>query len=267
MKDTGENFPKPFSTDKGGTQCILRTIHLIQSVAENERSGIRLSKLARKVALPVTTVHRILSVLVSEGFIDFNASSKSYCAGIALHSLGQKAYRFALCDRFRSCLESIARATKESIYLVMRSGLDSLCVDLIEGRTPIRIMAYGIGSRHALGIGAASLALLAFSEKVEIDRILKANARRYAINNQVSLEKIQHLIEQALTLGYVFSEGQYLKGVNAVGVPIFGDKGVEAAISVASVADRMNLGKSKEIARIIRSEIALVESDFQAKRS
>jgi DNA-binding IclR family transcriptional regulator len=51
-----------------------------------------------------------------------------------------------------------------------------------------------------------------------------------------------------------------MKGINAVGVPLFDEAGkLIAAISVASIAERIDIGRSKEIAMLIKSEISLID--------
>jgi DNA-binding IclR family transcriptional regulator len=156
-------------------------------------------------------------------------------------------------------LECIAQETEDSVYLVMRSGFDALCVEHIDTKLPIRIMAYNIGSRRPLGIGSASLALLSFSRDDEIETILEANKLWCKKHNNMTVQKLRSLINLARKFGYVFNEGNYMKGVNGVGVPIYNHQGnVVAAISVAAISERIDQARSKKIARLIKSEIVLV---------
>ena len=237
---------------------IHRAILLLRAVADSGNRGLRLFQLAKIAGLSTTTVHRILSVLSSEGFIEFDPVSKCYHVGIELYVLGNQARQFALREKYRSCLENIARKTNDSVYLVIRSGGDALCIDSIEGKSNIRIMTYNVGSRRPLGIGAGSLALLAFSGDDKIDKILTANKRRY-IKNNVSVLRIKALIKKAKETGYAFSEGNYMKGINGVGIPLHDDKGnVIAAISVASIAERIDFPRSQKIAKLVRMEASLI---------
>ncbi len=120
-------------------------------------------------------------------------------------------------------------------------------------------MAYNLGFRRPLGIGAGSLALLAFCRDDEIESILKTNALRYRQNNKMTVSKVRGLIKQTRKLGYAFNEGHFMKGINAVGVPIYNDPGdVIAAISVGSISERIGRARSKEIAKFIKLEIAFI---------
>jgi DNA-binding IclR family transcriptional regulator len=199
-------------------------------------------------------------VLVSEGFLDYDPISKCYHIGIELHSLGIKAKRFALKEKYRICLGNIAHETNDSVYLVVRSGFDALCIDSIEGKSTIRIMTYNVGSRRPLGIGAGSLALLAFCPYEEIETVLEANRRRYKRDSDMTVSKIRTMIKDAQKIGFVFNQGTYMKGINGVGVPLYNnDRGeIAAAISVASISERIDFARSKKIAKLIKSEISLI---------
>ena len=251
-----------------GVQSIRRTISLIQEIAKNNHQGIRLSVLSKMVKIPVATVHRILSVLTSERIIEHDSISKRYRLGFELYSLANKPYQLTVRDKYRTCLEHVAEKSQGSAYLLMRSGNDSICVDCIDAKFPIRVV-YDVGTRRPLGMGTAGLTLLSFLDKEDIERVIKANSPRYAEYsrnlmayedyNKVTQTEIRIAIERVRKLGYFFNEAMFLKNINGVGVPIFSSKGQPlGAISVTAPAGRISQTNSKEIAELIKSEIYLV---------
>ncbi len=255
---TGQKINEKELKRRKGAQSIYRTIDLLRTLAECNEAGINLSDLARKNSLPVATVHRIVSVLVSEELVSFDPLSKSYRIGFGLYRLGCNARQFSIRDTYRKCIEQIAQSTGETVYLVVRAGFDSLCIDLVEGEFPIRIMAYDIGDRRPLGVGAGSLALMAFLPLNETEAILKANRNRYTDYDGLSVEKVRQMVDISRSLGHVFNEGNYLAGVTGVGVPVYGPEDtVIAAISVASISERMDPERASEIAAMIRHSVVL----------
>ncbi|MBW2592831.1 MAG: IclR family transcriptional regulator, partial [Deltaproteobacteria bacterium] len=190
-----------------GANSIYRTIALIRIIADYNETGINLSDLARKTNFPVSTVHRIVAVLVSEELISYDPILKCYKLGFGLYALGHKAHQFSIRDTYRKSIEQIAEITGETVYLMVRSGFDSICIDLVEGKSPIRIMAYDVGTRKPLGVGAGGLALLAFLPDNEIKTIIKFNNDRYSEYNNISVEKVRALVNTSRHTGYVFNDG------------------------------------------------------------
>lgn len=253
MKETfinSETTPKPYA----GAQSVHRAIALLRSVAKyNEKGGANLSKLAREVELHVATAHRLLTVLVSEGLITHDPFSKVYHLGIELFSLGSAAYQFSIRDRYRNGIEQIAQHTEDTVFLLIRSGNDVMCIDRVEGKFPIRTMTIDIGARRPLGIGAGSLSLIAFLPDEQFENIVSANERRYPQYKDLTADHIRSLAKKARKLGYVVSKGLFHEEVTSVGVPVF-DKHEEviAAITVSAINERMGSERRDQIASLVK---------------
>lgn len=250
---------------RAGAQSIHRAVALLRAVARhNAKGGATLSKLAREVGLHVATAHRILAVLVDEGLITHDPFSKLYQLGIELFTLGSEAHQFNIRDRFRHALEEIARQTEDTVFLLIPSGNDVVCIDLVEGRFPIRTMTIEIGTRRPLGIGAGSLALIAFLPEDSFERVLLANEKRYPHYKKLTVTDIRRLAARARGTGYVVSKGLFHEGVTSVGVPIPDAGGrVTAAITVSAINDRMSAERREQIAFIVRSAVAGLSVDSE----
>jgi len=241
-----------------GVQTIFRAITVLNEIAKNNDQGTALSSIARSVNFNISTTHRILSALKSEGFIDQNPISKLYHLGIALYHLGSSAHQFSICKHFQPTLETIANNTEDTAFLLIRSGYDALCVDRVEGKFPIRTLTFDVGSRRPLGIGAGGLALIAFLPKEEVPEIINANKKRYPFYYKRSPNDIRAFVLQSQKLGYALSKGNVTPGATAVALPVYDEyRNVIAAISVAAIDQRMSKERINKIARIIKSELKI----------
>jgi len=242
--------PKPIA----GAQSVHRAITLLRSVAKyNDKGGANLSKLARDVGINVTTAYRLLTVLTSEGLITHDPFSKVYNLGIELFSLGSAAYQFAIKDQYRDVIEKIAQETDDTVFLLIRSGNDVMCIDRVEGKFPIRTMTIDIGARRPLGIGAGSLSLIAFLPDEQFENIVSANERRYPQYKDLTSDDIRSLAKKARKLGYVVSKGLFHEEVTSVGVPVFGKHGeLIAAITVSAINGRMDPERRNHIASMVK---------------
>ena len=247
---------KPHPSEVGnrsGAQSLHRAISLIRAVARHNDSGSTLSKISREAGLHVATVHRMLSVLSKEGLVFHDPVSRHYHLGIDLFLLAGAAQQFNIRHQFRTALEKIAQETGDTVFLLIRSGNDALCLDRVEGKAPIRTVPIDIGIRRPLGIGAGSLALIAFSDPEQVEPILRANARRYPQFKKLTREDIQSMAARARESGYVVSEGLFHEGVTSVGIPIFRGNGEAiAAITVSSISQRMGEKRRREIYQLVK---------------
>ena len=253
MKETilnSEAVPKSYP----GTQSVHRAIALLRLVAKyNKKGGANLSKLARGVGLHVATAHRLLLALTSEGLITHDPFSKLYHLGIELFSLGSAAYQFSIRDRYRNVIEQIAQHTEDTVFLLIRSGNDVMCIDRVEGKFPIRTMTIDIGARRPLGIGAGSLSLIAFLPDEQFEKIVSENEKRYPQYKGLTSDHIRKLAANARKLGYVVSKGLFHEDATSVGVPVFDKHGeVIAAITVSAIKKRMNAARRSQIYSLIK---------------
>jgi len=248
------------SKRQGGAQSIRRTIAILRSVSKYNEAGARLSKIAKDVDLPPPTAHRILAVLLEEEFLSFDAGAKLYHLGTELYSLGAATRQFSIRDRFHTTLERICRQTDNVIHLVIRSGYDGVCIDRTVGKSRVQVLGFDIGERRLLGIGAAGQALLSFLPKEQREDIIAANAPRYMKYYGIEVKEVRSWIKRTRKLKYSNSIHIVSPDSIGVGAPIFNKKGqVVAAISMAGITSRMTKEKCREIACIIKSEIAAVD--------
>jgi DNA-binding IclR family transcriptional regulator len=241
------------SRNQKGTQSVLRTIALLRAVGKHNDRGVNLSRIARETDLHVATAHRILLALVSEKFLTYDPMAKLYHLGIELFNLGREARQFDIRDQYRHAIEEIARETEDTVFLLIRSGNDVLCIDLVEGSYPIRTMTITVGARRPLGIGAGSLALIAFLSNDLFEDILAVNEHRYSQYGGLTAANIQTLGKRSRKQGYVVSKGLFHDGVTSVGTPVYNRLGeVVAAITVATIDKRMGVKRREEIAGLVR---------------
>jgi DNA-binding IclR family transcriptional regulator len=239
-----------------GTKSVSRAISLLRAVARYNETGAHLSTLARNVGLHVVTARRLLSVLVAEGLLSFDPQKKTYRIGIALYHIGSAAKQFEIREKLRSTLEKIADETEDTVFLFVRQGNDSICIDRIEGRFPIRALLVDVGTSRPLGIGASSLALIAFLPDDQFEEAFSANLKHYESFPNWAPQKILELAKKSQKKGYVVSESLFWPGVTAISVPLLDAQGgVIAAISVSAISSRMTRARQMEVSEIIKKHL------------
>ena len=244
------------SAGPDGVQAIRRASRLLRILAEGDRRGMRLNRIAAASGLHKATVHRLLAALSESNLVEQDRASRLYRLGAEIFVLGSRvAQRFDLRAAAQSCCARICEATEDTVFLSIRRGFDSICIDRHEGDFPIKTLTLGIGSVRPLGVGAGSMALLAALPDAEVAEIIDGVRDRLAAYPQFTPETLLRLVEESRRQGYAFNDQRIIPGMSAIGVPVVGASGeLLGALSVAAIPSRMEPDRREWMAGILRRE-------------
>ncbi|MDR5760621.1 IclR family transcriptional regulator [Caballeronia sp. LZ035] len=245
------------SSSASGAQGLHRAVQILREVSTRERQGARLVDIADALTLERPTAHRILKALLNEGLLRQDADTQRYHLGAQVYELGLcVSPRFHLRDICAPLLARLASETGDSIYLVVRSGFDIVCLSHMEGSFPIRTTTLVGGGRRPLGVGAGSLALLMTFDDAEIDHIIEVNAARFARFGAQTPARLRAAIERSRAQGYAVNDEDVLPGVSAIGM-VIAQPGSQpyAAVSIAAISSRMQGERREALAQSLRKEV------------
>lgn len=252
----------PPRTDKpSGTQTIQRAAFIVRLIASRSRTGMRLTDIVRHSRLERPTAHRMLKCLIAEGLVMRDSGARLYFLGPLVFELGLAAApQFNLCDICRPSLQRIAEKTGDTVFLSVRSGYDSVCIDRKEGSFPIKTLTLDVGTRRPLGAGASGLALLMPLPDEAVGEIVRANAVRLVAYHNLTVPSLHKALKRSRELGYAWNDAYLTVGAGTLGLPIVNRYGHPfAAITVGAILSRMGESRRKELASILREEVALTE--------
>lgn len=244
------------TTPEIATGAVPRVFALIRALADAPPEGSRVTQLARSVGLTQATVHRLLQSLMAEGAVEQDPRSKLYRLGIDFFALAARAGNpgdlRTLC---RPALLRLCGSLGDTIFLLVRSGFDAVCLDRSEGPFPIRSFSGDIGGRIALGVGQGAMAILAFLPEAEREEVIRFNlsrVREYGVFDEVYLRTE---IEQVRKSGYAGRNTGLLEGMAGVAVPICDREGrAVAALSVGTISDRLSPERMPTVVSLLKRE-------------
>lgn len=240
-----------------GVQSVERALEILRVLAFSSAvSGVRFSDLMVQTGLTKGTLHRILKTLTEKGFVERDRATRLYFLGFEFLSLGARAgNRSDLQVLSRPSLTRLANLTKDTVYLLVRSGAEAVCLEREEGTYPIKTLTQSVGMRRPLGIGSGALAILSAMPDDEVNDMLRRNRSRLGEYPSYTPTAIKALVAETRQQGYAANVGGILRGMNGVGVPIIGGRGeVMAALSVAAISERMGPERRAQIAVWLREE-------------
>lgn len=246
--------------DARGAGVLQRAFALIRALGESEAQGSRVTALAKAVGLTQATVHRLLQGLIAEGVVEQDESTKRYRLSVEFFAMaaqaGNPSGMRTLC---RPALLRLCASLGDTIFLLVKSSFDAVCLDMCEGPFPIRSFTGDIGGRVALGVGQGSLAILAFQPEAEREEIIRFNVprlRSYGVLDEVYLRTE---IERVRKLGYAGRNTGVLEGMAGVAVPIFdrNDRAV-GALSVGTLSARLTEDRLPTVVELLKRQAEII---------
>ena len=231
-----------------GIQVISRAADILRVLGAHS-GGLSLGQIARKVELPRSTVQRIVSALIHEGFVASDGGSGGIRLGDEIRVLAN-APAFDLRAHFRPLLEQIAAATSETVDLAILEGSHMRFIDQIEGSQRLRTVST-IGDKFPLTTTANGKAALAQLREVSARALVSAE-----IGTTTGVGAVMDALRRIREGELATDLGEHSEEVCALGFAVIGPNTEIAAISVPvprSRFDRIRADLTKKL-REIRGE-------------
>jgi DNA-binding IclR family transcriptional regulator len=246
------------SGDTTSSGTVARITLLLRVLAEAEGDA-SLKDIAERIKLPVSTTHRLLHLLLDQGFVERGHGSRTYRAGLEfLRVGGMVAARAELSETAQTFMQGVVDTCDETCMLsvyVARS-LNTMVTRVIYGSHPLRYEA-PLYQPSALSWGATGRGILAFLPGEIMDAVLAqgetspANIRKTAKAPQVRRE-----LAQIRAQGYALTHGQKVPGAVGMSAPVFNAGGVIAALCLTLPESRFNPGMEARFARALMQQAA-----------
>jgi DNA-binding IclR family transcriptional regulator len=211
---------------KRETGTIARTIMVLRAIADTQIEPT-LKDLADAVNLPLSTMHRLLELLMKEGMVARDDMTKTFRPGIEFFRLSSHVVnRMPLSTTARPFLVAAMEDCNESSYLAILDGKSNTLIfaacaeskQMLDYRVPLNVPV-------SLAVGASGLAVLAWMSPERIDAVLKAEAVANPTGERPSRDEQLAKLAEIRQLGYANTFGQRIKGAIGFFAPVFDGRG------------------------------------------
>jgi IclR family acetate operon transcriptional repressor len=228
----------PAGDQKQDAKSVLSRALRIFDTFDDNHSELRLSDIARRAELPLSTVHRLVGELVAWGGLE--RTRDHYRVGLRIFELGTIAPSWE--QRRNAALpymQDLYEATHESVHLGVLDGPDIVYLLKISGhqsRVPTRT-----GGRRPAHCTSLGKAILAFSSRAVQDDLvekgLEAQTERSIIRPSAFYEDLALVRER----GVAYDNQESVPGLACVAAPILDRDALPvAAVSVSGPHVRVN---------------------------
>lgn len=250
-------------TAGGAHQNIARASLVLSALAGAGDSGMRLTDIVQSTRLSKTAAHRCLAGLTLHGLASYEPDLARFFLGDRIFVWAATARsRYELAERAAPFLRRLADETEDTVYFMVRRGDEAICLGRAEGSFPIKTLTLSVGDRRPLGTNTGGIAIMAFLDASEIDRVLrdgKAARQAYPISDS----ELRNRLADAQARGHSSIDGQIMRGMSGVGVPVRNPAGTPvAALSVAAISSRLERARRDRIVAIVKAEAKRMEAEL-----
>ncbi|MGI5459623.1 IclR family transcriptional regulator [Streptomyces sp. CA-249302] len=198
----------------------------------------RLAELSARTGLPKPTVHRLAGDLVRLGWLE--RSGPQYRLGAKLFELGSLVpHRVDLRETALPFLQDLFEATRETVHLGVREGMDVVYLERIHGHEALALPSR-IGGTLPLSCTGVGKALLAFSDAELAEEVLSGPLPSLTPYSITDPARLRLALEKIRVSGLAYEEQEAALGVSCIAAPVFAHGTMTAALSVAVPRERFS---------------------------
>lgn len=249
-------------TDRDFVRSLAKGIAVLRSFSA-EQSSLTVAELARSTGLSRTAVHRILSTLVTLGYLQ--VSGRHYRPAARMLDLGYAtASSGGIAGVVQPHLDDLDRVVRESCSVGVLVGGDVVYVARAQARRPLSIITV-VGSRFPAASTAIGRAMLSGLEDGRVRNYLALYPP--VAFTHLSMTDPEALLEEVRAVrqrGWAVTDEELELGYRAVAVPLRGaDGSVVAAVNVRMSVGRITWEQTqREVLPLLRQTATRIERDL-----
>ncbi len=218
--------------------------------------------MSRRLVVPKSSLHLILTALEGRGYLQKNVHTRRYRFGLKLINLGGTALsNLELRDEAKPFLENLMRGTELTAHMAVLDRNQAVIVEKIEAPGLIRIATW-IGGQLPLHCTALGKALLAFLPDHEMERRIRTSGpKRHNNRTIVSINALKQELAKVRRLGYSIDDEEDEIGCRCIGAPVFDStRTVVATVSVSGTTSQIPVDGMDTLGTLVKHTAASISS-------
>ena len=200
---------------------ITKSLNLLNYFSK-ERPEIGLVDFKNLTGQDKATIHRHLTELVENGFLEQNPETRKYRLGATLMRLSAvRESTFPMRKIVTRQVTSLSESLGELVHasLIVSKGMSPLCYH--DGGTGGTRVYFNEADMLPLHATASGITALAFGHPELLEKTINSRLVKYTDNTITDPEKINESVSTARRNGYVISDQSFEREVSSIAVPFF----------------------------------------------
>jgi len=232
VADVAENIRK---TERSGIQVIARAAAILRALRDDP-DGLSLGQIAERVALPRSTVQRIIGALSAERLVISAPKGGGLTLGPEIGSLAG-AVQYNIIEDCRPVLSEITEKTGETTDLSVLRGDKMVFLDQVPGLHRLRTVSF-VGEVFPLTTTANGRACLAQLPESKARTLIEQECSQNGTTGDIN--SMMKDLEEARLRGLAYDVDEHTTGISAIGLAFIDWRGDHHAISVPIPSTRFH---------------------------
>ncbi|MFE6799696.1 IclR family transcriptional regulator [Paenibacillus chitinolyticus] len=201
----------------------------------------RLTEIARELGIGKSTASRLLSTLLSEGFVYQDPVTHKYRLGQRIVTLYHTILHshLDLQEAAMPVIERLAAETSEDLRIAVLEENEIVYIHQVGTRNPLDEEAFSGGRAPAFATGGGKL-LLAYESESGISKVLSTPLKRYTPLTRTDPGELRDHLKVLRKQGYCVSVGEYRTALGSISAPIRDASGhVISVLTLIAASDRL----------------------------
>jgi DNA-binding IclR family transcriptional regulator len=239
---------------------VDRAFSILELLNASKR-GWNISEMSRKLEIPKSTTHVLVSTLERLGYIRQHPSSRRFQLSTKLFALGRKALNVSpLPDAALPHLRWLVQETGFTAHVGILERNQVVFVQKVDGPGIIKFDTY-IGKTSELHCTGLGKALVAFQPEDSIETLLSSYSyNRFTRKTISSKEMFMHELARVRQMGYSMDDEEEELGIRCVAAPILSVGSVSAAVSVTGTVNQMQIEDVGKVVALTRHAAARISA-------
>ncbi|MEQ8311571.1 MAG: IclR family transcriptional regulator [Sphingopyxis sp.] len=226
---------------RGASRPVGLALRLVERVAEWQPIGA--SDLARRLALPKATVHRLLLALETFGWLERDGGTRPlWSVSMRPIAVGGRAIerKSGLRIAALSVMDALRHETGESVHLGLIDGENIVLIERIDGVNSVNIFL-PVGTSWDLSWSSGGKSVLAHLPEAELETYLQTpRYRRKSETDIIPPAELRRELASIRDRGFAISVGVPPAASSSIGAAIFDKRGRPfAGLSITGASDRL----------------------------
>jgi IclR family acetate operon transcriptional repressor len=237
-----------------GVQSLRRALAIMRVIAD-AGDGVTLTEIARATSLASSTVHRLLTTLQQDRFIQFKNDGARWTVGVDAFTVGSAFLSVRdIARAARPLLRRLMEQSGETANLAILSDDMAVYMEQVECLQTVRAICKP-GGRVLLHCTSLGKSMLAAMRPEEVNRILMAKGMtRFTPKTVDTPARMTIHLSEVRAVGYAVDDEEHSPGLRCLAAAVLNEHGEPiGAISISGPAIRVARERVPQLGSLVRS--------------